>query len=51
MTVSNAAGLSATSDAKTYAAPIPQTIPLAPDAPQLGPTLITLQILRCRMRA
>ena len=39
VTVSNAAGLSATSDAKTYAAPTLKTIPLAPDAPQLGPTL------------
>ena len=38
VTVSNAAGLSATSDAKTYAAPTLKTIPLAPDAPQLGPT-------------
>ena len=39
VTVSNVAGLSATSDAKTYAAPTLKTIPLAPDAPQLGPTL------------
>ena len=39
VTVSNAAGLSATSDAKTIAAPTLKTIPLAPDAPQLGPTL------------
>jgi hypothetical protein len=38
VTVSNVAGLSATSDAKTYAAPTLKTIPLAPDAPQLGPT-------------
>ena len=42
VTVSNAAGLSATSDAETYAPPAPEreakTIPLAPDAPQLGPT-------------
>lgn len=38
VTVSNAAGLSATSDAKTIAAPTLKTIPLAPDAPQLGPT-------------
>ena len=39
VTVSNAAGLSATSDVKTYAPPAPEreakTIPLAPDAPQL----------------
>ena len=38
VTVSNVAGLSATSDAKTIAAPTLKTIPLAPDAPQLGPT-------------